>query len=562
MTTILTSTLSLLPVILLTVVCAAHSMHSKARGHVRVADELSNNAKHSAEGTRTSSFHQRTAHEHPRRHPRVKEEIKEKYYRYEPSTERDSNSNNKMTSSVGLELDGGDLLYATRPTMKSFQKHKVHKQSYSENLSHNFGSKSKNHDIEESPVETNVTESVSEPADSANSTEPLPDPENSLLSQLEQDDKKYTSGNESLGNHSKANMTKSISKASQCPSCEIRNGDKNYRIESLKQQILSTLQFKKLPNTTGISMPKVPALEHLYGMDADMVSDAPYRKRTNGYAGHYREEGDEDDFIVKTERVFTAARISPMSQRLNLTDSVYFSPPIHLYISKIKTAYLWFYIRRQDIRRPYITLTVERILPESLPDNRIVAKPIFSQKLFRDKAFGWKRIDMRDTLSRWVRHPMSNYGLLLRAEDDHGNNLVVLPPSPDIDKGYEPWLDTKIMEPRSHSRHRRSDSLVCSRNSTESRCCRFPLFVGFAEFGWDWVIAPTHVKVDYCSGECRMTMQGTSLNSWVNQQVPGVGDACCAPSKMSPLPLLYFDEDMNILYQILQNIKVDKCACA
>nr|AOR06340.1 myostatin [Onchidium reevesii] len=362
---------------------------------------------------------------------------------------------------------------------------------------------------------------------------------------------------------SEGNSSTSLRDA-RCPTCRMRDDDRIYRIEHLKQQILSTLQIKKLPNATGVSIPKVPALAHLYEMDSDMMSDSPYKKRTNkGYGGRDHDDYDyEEDFIVKTERVFTIARPAPMDRHFNLTDSVYFSPPIQLYTSKIKTAYLWFYIRKVDTRRPFITLTVERILPESVAGQRLMTKTVFSQKLFRDKAFGWKRIDMRNTVRQWVKHPILNYGLKMRAEDDAGNNLIVLPPSADLDKGYEPWLDTRIEEPRSNSRSRRSDALVCSTNSTESRCCRYPLYVGFAEFGWDWIIAPTHVKADYCSGECRMSMQDSTPYSWINQQMPGTEGSCCTPTKMSALPLLYFDESMNVLYQILQNIKVDKCGCA
>ena len=127
----------------------------------------------------------------------------------------------------------------------------------------------------------------------------------------------------------------------------------------------------------------------------------------------------------------------------------------------------------------------------------------------------------------------------------------------------EPWLDMKIAEPRHHSRHRRSEALVCDANSTEDRCCRYPLEIGFAElFGWDWVIAPTHAEVNYCQGRCRHSMLSTGLGSWIQEQLPDAGGPCCTASKRSALPLLYFDQDFNIMYQILQNIKVEKCLCA
>ena len=89
-------------------------------------------------------------------------------------------------------------------------------------------------------------------------------------------------------------------KVSQCPTCDIRASDMKYRIESLKNQILKTLQIKKLPNVTGVHKPKVPALQRLYDLeDSDMTED---QEKVNGY-------NDDDDFILKTERIFTTSKL-------------------------------------------------------------------------------------------------------------------------------------------------------------------------------------------------------------------------------------------------------------
>lgn len=124
----------------------------------------------------------------------------------------------------------------------------------------------------------------------------------------------------------------------------------------------------------------------------------------------------------------------------------------------------------------------------------------------------------------------------------------------------EPILDIKVTSDAKR-RYRRSDSLTCSENSTEHRCCRYPLTVSFAEFGWEWVIAPTHVKADYCSGECRMTLQNKTPYSWIASQT-SEGGSCCTPSKMTALPLLYFDQHGDVVFQMLQNMRVERCGCA
>ena len=114
-------------------------------------------------------------------------------------------------------------------------------------------------------------------------------------------------------------------------------------------------------------------------------------------------------------------------------------------------------------------------------------------------------------------------------------------------------------------RSRRSDTLTCSANSTEYRCCRFPLEIRLAQFGWDWVIAPTQVKVDYCAGDCTMTLQNETPHSWISSQSRTSNNeritSCCSPTKLSSLPFLYFNGNGDIILQILTNVRVDKCGC-
>lgn len=123
-----------------------------------------------------------------------------------------------------------------------------------------------------------------------------------------------------------------------------------------------------------------------------------------------------------------------MALHLNLTDTVYFQPTVHLFTAEIKSAYLWFYIRKHA--NPPASLTIELIVPQSSSQQTFGTKKLLSVKLAKQKAHGWKRIDLTTTLSQWIKHPMTNFGLLLKAEDKSGNNLIVLPNPPEVDKGY------------------------------------------------------------------------------------------------------------------------------
>lgn len=104
-------------------------------------------------------------------------------------------------------------------------------------------------------------------------------------------------------------------------------------------------------------------------------------------------------------------------------------------------------------------------------------------------------------------------------------------------------------------------SLDCRESDNEKRCCRYPLSVDFETFGWDWVIAPKRYEANYCAGECAMSFlpRYTHTHIW---QLSTSAQPCCSPRKMSPLKLLYFDKNYNIVYSVLPNMIVEKCSCS
>ncbi|KAK7464549.1 hypothetical protein BaRGS_00037910, partial [Batillaria attramentaria] len=250
----------------------------------------------------------------------------------------------------------------------------------------------------------------------------------------------------------------------------------------------------------------------------------------------------------------------PGHLRTSNTDSCYFNIPAEVINQPIQKAYLWFYVRLPTlVQSTVVEMRVSRLGPhyKRLHPAR---KVLWSQKAYPEKAFGWKRVDLSALVRRWAKHPSSNYGLQIVAANGD-ENLAILPgQASESERGYEPILDIKVLD-NHRRRFKRSEFLTCTANSTEHRCCRYPLRVSFAEFGWDWVIAPTHVKADYCSGECRMTLQDQTAHSWISSQMPRSRGSCCTPAKMSALPLLYFDQSQNVVFQMLQNMKIERCGC-
>ena len=103
-----------------------------------------------------------------------------------------------------------------------------------------------------------------------------------------------------------------------------------------------------------------------------------------------------------------------------------------------------------------------------------------------------------------------------------------------------------------------------------SGCQKRTLYVSFRDLGWqDWIIAPDGYAAFYCHGEC-----GFPLNTHMNAtnhaivqtlvhlmtpyQVP---KPCCAPTKLSGISVLYFDESSNVILKKYRNMVVKSCGC-
>src|SRR6218665_4195172 len=108
--------------------------------------------------------------------------------------------------------------------------------------------------------------------------------------------------------------------------------------------------------------------------------------------------------------------------------------------------------------------------------------------------------------------------------------------------------------------------LDCDESSAESRCCRYPLVVDFEQFRWDWVAVPRRYSAYYCSGECSFLYHQryphTNLAQQANKIAGTAGGPCCSPRKVSDISMLYYDENMNIIYGRLPGMVVDQCGCS
>ncbi|XP_069745664.1 protein DVR-1 isoform X2 [Narcine bancroftii] len=101
-------------------------------------------------------------------------------------------------------------------------------------------------------------------------------------------------------------------------------------------------------------------------------------------------------------------------------------------------------------------------------------------------------------------------------------------------------------------------------------CKRRRLHIQFKDVGWQhWIIAPQGYMANYCHGECPYplseSLNGTNhaiLQTLVHSTDPGhTPQPCCVPIKLSPISMLYYDNNENVVLRHYDDMVVDECGC-
>ncbi|KAM9228855.1 growth/differentiation factor 3 [Dugong dugon] len=119
------------------------------------------------------------------------------------------------------------------------------------------------------------------------------------------------------------------------------------------------------------------------------------------------------------------------------------------------------------------------------------------------------------------------------------------------------------------SPRKRRSAIPVPKASCKNLCHRHQLFINFRDLGWHkWIIAPRGFMANYCHGECPFSLT-TSLNSsnyafmqaLMSAAHPDVPHAVCIPTKLSPISMLYHDNDDNVILRHYEDMVVDECGC-
>ncbi|XP_078594276.1 uncharacterized protein LOC144872040 [Branchiostoma floridae x Branchiostoma japonicum] len=210
---------------------------------------------------------------------------------------------------------------------------------------------------------------------------------------------------------------------------------------------------------------------------------------------------------------------------------------------------------------------------------------LLDTKLVDVRNSSWESFDVRSAVTKWKNSPERNYGLEVEVVSPKrgalSNHHVRLRRSTDMDdhswQHHRPLLLTYTDDGKGSSnsnrvasRQKRANGRKKQRRRLKANCRRHSLYVDFSDVGWnDWIVAPPGYQAYYCHGECPFPL-ADHLNSTnhaivqtlVNSVNPlAVPKACCVPTDLSPISMLYLNENDQVVLKNYQDMVVEGCGC-
>ncbi|XP_069975035.1 inhibin beta B chain [Penaeus vannamei] len=348
------------------------------------------------------------------------------------------------------------------------------------------------------------------------------------------------------------------------------------RIEGIKQQILSKLGLRAKPNVTS-SIPREVLIQTLYRSQEDIE----LLQQPQVPAQQDEEDLLEDDYYAKTSEIISFAEPGPQVNNHTLLEFTQSDEDVGSL--RVTEAMLWVYVRRlpgarhHDPSESKTTLWVFRIPPEDTRENPL-AELATSLRVTPTRD-GWRRLNLTSLVQRWFARSGERLRLLVDCSSCGGELEAPLftarkhkgahkPGSRRAEASHRPFLVVHTAPTPSRRLSRRA--LQCDKNT--ELCCKQELFISFNELGWDdWIIAPRGYKANYCKGSCdsvyRTPDSFTNFHAHVLEELQrnrpaGTLTQCCAPTKLSPMSLIYLDESSNIIKRDVPRMVVEECGCA
>ncbi|XP_069464379.1 bone morphogenetic protein 2 [Ambystoma mexicanum] len=221
----------------------------------------------------------------------------------------------------------------------------------------------------------------------------------------------------------------------------------------------------------------------------------------------------------------------------------------------------------------------EILKPPAAGPQELVTR-LLDTRLVQPNASSWESFDVTPAVLRWQVHGQPNHGFVvevahLDSERGLAQRHVRLRRSPQQDAHswaqLRPLLVTFGHDGKGHPLHRREkrQARQRQRKRLKSNCRRHPLYVDFSDVGWnDWIVAPPGYHAFYCHGDCPFPladhMNSTNhaiVQTLVNSVNANIPKACCVPTELSAISMLYLDENEKVVLKNYQDMVVEGCGC-
>lgn len=250
-----------------------------------------------------------------------------------------------------------------------------------------------------------------------------------------------------------------------------------------------------------------------------------------------------------------------------------------LSLARLEINFHWELFRPADLLRGRraVGLSLYTVTRATLKgaDPRAGRRLLLSQSLQLQAESSTVTLDLTPVAESW-RKPGRNYGLVLEllpvgADPEellpfYPGHALPLEPAPTFPLVQASLVAVSLNPDQCRSRQRRSSVPV----SLSSVCKARRLYIDFKDVGWqDWIIAPQGYLANYCHGECPFPLSESLnrtnhaiLQTLVHSLDPrDTPQPCCVPVRLSPISMLYYDNNDNVVLRHYQDMVVDECGC-
>lgn len=220
------------------------------------------------------------------------------------------------------------------------------------------------------------------------------------------------------------------------------------------------------------------------------------------------------------------------------------------------------------------------------PHGREPLARLLDTRLVQDSLSRWESFDVSPAVSQWTSGKGHNHGFMVEVlHPEEGKHLQKrskhVRVSRSLHQDQDSWPQARPLlvtyghdgrgDAVLHKREKRQAALRKQRKKHQHKpsCRKHELYVDFTDVGWnEWIVAPPGYHAFFCQGECPFPLADhlnstnhaivqTLINS-VNSNIPR---ACCVPTDLSPISLLYLDEYEKVILKNYQDMVVEGCGC-